>query len=327
MVITNLNIGRNGRLGNQLFQAASVIGSAERSLVEFAFPAAWKTPFEAFRSPGTVEGGRTSWKVVSPPTLEALAHGTLQPPLINITEGPAAYRNIPSFLMQNLGSRYIMGDKKYQGEEEQVINLDGYFQSEKYFNHCRPLILALFEPKGRIQEYIAKNYSFLQDDEWTSLHVRRGDYVGLSQAHPLNPHPLQPLEYYHNAIEELGAKNILVFSDDISWCKENFTNLNCKFVEEREHLAQECDQGHPDFVKTSDENIASDYTEMNIMAACHNHIIANSSFSWWGAWLNDKEDKQVCAPLNWFSPQYAAQHKEKPLSYIYDLIPESWQII
>lgn len=305
MLVTNFRIGTNGRLGNQLFQAATAIGVSERAFMSVGFPESWRANHEIFEA-----------------RLDMLTEESITAPRVNLEEGQVGYKNIPEFILNNLGISAILND-----ENNRTINLDGYFQSEKYFNHCRPLILALLQPKAHIQEYIGKNYAFLQDDEWTSLHVRRGDYVGLSETHPLNPHPLQPVEYYHNAIEHLGSKNILVFSDDINWCKENFKNLNCKFVEEREHLEEEFHQTHPDFVKTSDENLASDYTEMNIMAACHNHIIANSSFSWWGAWLNDKEEKQVCAPLNWFSPQYAASHTEKPLSYIYDIIPESWKII
>lgn len=312
MVITNLNIGRNGRLGNQLFQAASAVGIGERALAQSVFAEAWRVPFECFQHP---------LPILENQTLKEIHNNELDPPLVHLDEGKVGYKDISQHLMDNrhLLKRHMPGGG--------IFNLEGYFQSEKYFNHCRALILEIFKPQEKILEYIEREYSFLKDDIWTSLHVRRGDYVGLSQSHPLNPHPLQEVSYYTEALEELKPQKILVFSDDIEWCKKNFKGSEFKFVEERTHKIEETNQMHPDFITLSDENLASDYTEINIMAACSNNIIANSSFSWWGAWLNQKSSKQVIAPLNWFSPQYAEQHVEKPLTYIYDIIPSSWKII
>ena len=311
MLITNLNIGRNGRLGNQLFQAASVIGVAERTLAIYGFAGAWKTPWDCFDRP---------LNLLSQDAIKQIQTQTLERPLVNLSEGKMGYKNIPQLIIHNFPEEpFINGDR--------LFNLDGYFQSEKYFAHCRPFVLDIFKPNPKILEYIDNNYPFVKDDEWTSLHVRRGDYVELSKAHPLNPHPVQPIEYYQKALEELDARKVLVFSDDIGWCKENFKGDKFKFVEERTHSVEEKDQSHPNFNSRSDSHLVSDYTEINLMAACTNHIIANSSFSWWGAWLNQDPDKKVIAPLNWFSPEYAAEAAENPLSYINDLIPDSWKII
>ena len=311
MLITNLNIGRNGRLGNQLFQAATAIGVGERCLGASSLPEAWKLPWACFSYPLPSTSG-----AIITESIEGLIQGE-QGEFVNLTEGRVGYKDIPQYI-----KTYLTHNPR-----PTVFNLEGYFQSEKYFNHCRAYILEAFKPNEKIQEYIDKEYSFLKDDIWTSLHVRRGDYVGLSQSHPLNPHPLQEVEYYMKALEELKSQKVLVFSDDLEWCKKTFKGSKFKFVEERIHHKAESDQFNPNFIKLSDENLEGDYTEINIMAACANNIIANSSFSWWGAWFNQNRAKRAIAPLNWFSAQYAAEHTNTPLTYIHDIIPESWTII
>jgi hypothetical protein len=312
LLVTNLNIGQNGRLGNQLFQAASAIGAAESLSGSFGFPDTWEAAAKIFNK--------------NLPTLPAevssrLSTGTLVPPPLNLVENKTGYINIPNFLRNQLAP------PSPAGQEWQLINLNGYFQSEKYFNHCRDSLLRQLAPKPQLAEYIRKKYRFLADERWTSLHVRRGDYTTLAQDHPLNPHPCQSPEYYSRAIEELGATNLLVFSDDIKWCKKNFKQFNCLFVEEREHLPAELSSSHPQFQKLSNFNLESDYTEINIMAQCSDHIIANSSFSWWGAWLNQSSSKKVVAPLNWFSSQFAAVSTDNPSTYLEDILPPDWIIL
>jgi|TARA_R110002012_G_scaffold14048_4_gene58930 hypothetical protein len=161
----------------------------------------------------------------------------------------------------------------------------GYFQSEKYFKHNRDYILDCFDfsTEAEVQ------YKDVLKTKTVSLHVRRGDYVNLQ-----NHHPLQPQEYYIKSLEEVGGfDSILVFSDDISWCKENLILPNAMYVEKQ-----------------------SDVCDLKLMSLCDNNIIANSSFSWWGAWLNKSKDKKVVAPKNWFGP-------DKNLNDS-DIVPEDW---
>ena len=111
-----------------------------------------------------------------------------------------------------------------------------------------------------------------------------------------NHHPACNLGYYKEAIKLMDVNKFIVFSDDMSWCKENFVGDEFIFMENN-----------------------SDYIDLWLMSLCDNNIIANSSFSWWGAWLNQNPNKKVIAPKKWFGP--AINHNTK------DLIPESWIII
>jgi len=155
------------------------------------------------------------------------------------------------------------------------IYMIGYFQSEKYFKHNRKDILKLFKPSKDDLDIINKKYSHLLNEKNCSLHVRRGDYLKI-QGH----HPICGKDYYTNAMALMPeGTTFLVFSDDMKWCKENFIGDQFVFVE--------------------GEN---DVTDLWIMSYCKHNIIANSSFSWWGAWLNDYKDKIVVAPLKWFGP-------------------------
>ncbi len=141
-----------------------------------------------------------------------------------------------------------------------------------------------------------------------SIHVRRGDYVSIGQTHPLNPHPLQSLEYYKEAIKIINADKYLVFSDDINWCKENFIGDNYIFVDNKI------------------SSLENDIFEMQLMSTCKNNIIANSSYSWWAAYFNENKDKKVIAPKLWFGKDYIntiTSHDD----VIQSIIPKDWIII
>jgi hypothetical protein len=154
------------------------------------------------------------------------------------------------------------------------VRLNGYFQSEKYFNHIRNEILDLFDLPEDIKIKIYEKYKGLIKQDTCSIHVRRGDYVSLQ-----NHHPIQSLEYYQKSVNIIGLDKIyVIFSDDIEWCKENLQFIPNKF-----------------FIQGN-----KDYEDLFLMSLCNDNIIANSTFSWWGGWLNKNENKKVIAPLNWF---------------------------
>ena len=166
-------------------------------------------------------------------------------------------------------------------------NLIGYFQSEKYFKHCEEAIRQQFEPADDILAKLRSKYGTLLDRNTCSIHVRRGDYVN----HYV--HEVCGMDYYNSAIEYMKPKVdvFLVFSDDIGWCKEIFKG-NFIFVEGNE-----------------------DMEDLFLMSMCKHNIITNSSFSWWGSWLNKNPGKIVIAPEKWFADGGRD---------IKDLIPDTW---
>lgn len=158
-------------------------------------------------------------------------------------------------------------------------DLLGYFQTEKYFKNIEDKIRKEFSFKKEILEECSKNIANIKskyNKKICSLHIRRGDYVNLQ-----NYHALCTQEYYKSAIDLNAGCVFYIFSDDIEWCKTNFVGENFVFSEKN-----------------------SQQDDLCLMSLCDNNIIANSSFSWWAAWLNNNKNKQVIAPNNWFGPAY-----------------------
>jgi len=155
------------------------------------------------------------------------------------------------------------------------LKLDGYYQNEIYFKDYKNDVLSLYEIDNETQKYLTKKYPEVLSNNMCSLHVRRGNYVNKQHFHPL-----QTIGYYETSVSIIGEDKLyFIFSDDITWCKENLSFIKNKI-----------------FVS---ENL--DYQDMYLMSMCENNIIANSSFSWWGAWLNKNENKKVIYPHKWFN--------------------------
>lgn len=175
--------------------------------------------------------------------------------------------------------------------------LMGYWQSEKYFQDQLLAIQSDFTFKLPLSSLNKDLVDQLSAQNAVSLHVRRGDYAN-------NPtttatHGLCSLAYYQAAISHIieKVKNTIfyIFSDDVSWVRENLqVDFPCVYVDHN--------QG------------AESYNDMHLMSMCKHHIIANSTFSWWGAWLNPRADKIVVAPRQWFA-------NDTPTN---DLIPATW---
>ena len=157
------------------------------------------------------------------------------------------------------------------------VDFFGYYQSPKYFEHIKDEIKNDFRFSDEVESICNEMYESINGKEIVSLHIRRTDYI------VNNNHPLQPMSYYEKALK-LFDKNIqiLVFSDDPAWCQE------------QELFAD-------DSIMISEGNDAD--VDMCLMSKCNYHIIANSSFSWWGAWLGNSE--KVVAPSNWFADSCA----------------------
>ncbi|MES2762089.1 MAG: alpha-1,2-fucosyltransferase [Bacteroidota bacterium] len=163
------------------------------------------------------------------------------------------------------------------------IIINGYFQKEIYFIGVEEVIRRSFTFKNDLsgENLLVKNK--IDSSHSVSLHVRRGDYVSSQIAGSY--HGLCSPEYYKQAIKTLTDLytdlRFFVFSDDIEWCR---ANLNIP--------------GDTCFI--SHNTGANSYLDMHLMSLCKHNIIANSSFSWWGAWLNNYKDKVVIAPKKWF---------------------------
>jgi hypothetical protein len=159
------------------------------------------------------------------------------------------------------------------------LDLKGFFQSEKYFINHKDMILDLLTPK----------YEVSPEDGFCGIHVRRGDYINLKDCYAQ-----LGMDYYSMAMGKVKANRYVIFSDDIGWCKRNFIGNQFEFSENK--------QPHEDLA---------------IMAKrCSSIIMANSSFSWWGAYLNKNPDKVIIAPNKWFGPKLPHDTK--------DLIPNEW---
>jgi hypothetical protein len=180
---------------------------------------------------------------------------------------------------------------------------EGYWQSEKYFIEFAPVIRRELQVKTPPSDANQHWLDLIGKVNAVSIHVRRGDYVTSPAAS--QTHGTCGLDYYNAAVTQMqnGLSDppvFFVFSDDHEWVR-----CNMSFAGE-EHY----------FVTTNDAE--TNYEDLRLMSACKHHIIANSTFSWWGAWLNPNQDKIVIAPKRWFvTDQLCAD----------DLIPSGWHLL
>lgn len=165
------------------------------------------------------------------------------------------------------------------------VYLQGYWQSEQYFIREAEQIRKDFHFRRPLS---VQNEQFVEQitncPTAVSLHVRRGDYV--SSAAALSTHGLCSIEYYQAAmahiLERFEGVEFFVFSDDIPWVRQHIQfSAPCHFIDHNKGIES--------------------YNDMRLMSLCRHNIIANSSFSWWGAWLNCHADKIVIAPARWFA--------------------------
>jgi hypothetical protein len=183
------------------------------------------------------------------------------------------------------------------------VNLLGYFQSEKYFYDIRDVICDSLQPNPTIAKEIDENYGAILTGETVGIHVRRGDYVKL-QDH----HPLVDLDYYRRAVAIFpNAERFIIVSNDIAWCKEVFTGDRFVFSES----VQDKEQGN--------QSAAHD---LFLFSRCTHQIICNSTFSWWGSYLNKNPTKRVIAPARWFGPV-----KEREGYSAHDIYLSSWTVL
>ncbi len=211
-----------------------------------------------------------------------------------------AFRYLSSFNM--LSRSYVMERHFHFDPALLKINhgvyLDGYWQSEKYFLDIEEVIrkeLSVKTPPDAGNEQMMER---IRNEAAVSLHIRRADYV--TNNHTLAVHGCCSLDYYHHAVtlmaEKVESPHFFIFSDDPAWAKSNLQlPFQVTFVT----------HNGPD----------KNYEDLRLMSLCRHNILANSTFSWWGAWLNAHPDKMVIAPKKWFNTE-AINPK--------DLLPEDW---
>ena len=178
--------------------------------------------------------------------------------------------------------------------------LEGYWQSEKYFKPIEQVIRKDFTLKIPSEKDDAALLERICAQNSVSLHIRRGDYVSDPVIHSV--HGVLSLTYYTHAMRKIGERvaspSFFVFSDDIAWARGHLRAEKITFVE------------HNDTAKG--------VHDLALMRACRHHIIANSSFSWWGAWLSDYLEKVAIAPKRWF----IKRDSDKT-----DILPADWLVI
>lgn len=256
------HIGKLGRLGNQMFQYASLRGIAANRGYDFGIP------------PSDFSNVWSDHQ------------------LFDVFELPHLPRNNVRLL--DRGHAPVAGEVSFKFDPfifnqcPNEISLMGFFQSEKYFEKIADSIREDFTFHAHILEPCKEMISELNNP--IALHIRRTDYL------TDNNHTTLDIEYYETALKEFDDdRQVIVFSDEPQWCNEQEIFSDDRFL-----------------ISESDDNAV----DMCLMSLCTGHIIANSSFSWWGAWLARKSEK-VIAPIKWFGPG----NKTKDTS---DLIPERW---
>lgn len=247
-----------GRCGNFLFQAATTIGYSLAHGMEFSVPNSTANP------------------VWNPVYLPHLVNPNFRPDIAS------------RMIMEKM---HCYHDIEYRDEfRDMNVFLEGYWQSYKYFDHCRQDVLRLFQ------------FPYIFNSDVVSIHVRRGDYL-------LYPaiNPLATREYYEKAVRHFwmhGYRRFMVFSDDIHWCIEEFQHpvyKGCEFTFSQSRTIEE---------------------DLHLMSFCEHNIMSNSTFAWWAAWLNKNPRKEVLCPHE--DNYYGPANKHLDVSTLY---PREWMQI
>lgn len=202
------------------------------------------------------------------------------------------FKNIPFHDNINIDVRINEGSYCHSiisSPKDKNVEFYGYFQSRKYFDRYQNKIKELFQPEDAFLNEISKKYPEILMDNTLSLHIRRGDYTS-------NPdiHPSIDISYINEALKIIGNYSyVFIFSDDIEWVENNLSLENTIIV-----------KGNKDF------------EDLWLMSLCKNNIICNSSFSWWGSFLNQNPNKIIVSPSIWFGPR-------GPQDY-HDIFEENW---
>jgi len=270
-MLTFNQLGSLGRLGNQMFEYAALRGIAAHHGYEWRIP-----PFH-------VEGIE-NYSLHQAFKLESVKEENLQ--IIDH--------------YQYVGERFFHFDEEFFNRCPDNVSLHGFFQSEKYFKNVEDVVRKDYEFHDEHLEPCQAIMDEYKDQNPIMLHVRRGD-ANLTDPRGFkwsytqcgDQHPTQTVDYYERALAEFDDNQpVFVFSDSIEWVKEQEFFSGDRFL-----LSEPVD-------KYADGSFTP-YADLCLMSLCSHAIIANSSMSWWGAWLQSNPNKKVVAPKKWFGPAYA----------------------
>ena len=262
-------LGKLGQLGNQMFQYAATFGISRKLGVPFSIP----NHQEVFD-----DGIGNKLRI------ELFDCFDIKPDNVGFINS----QNI----LQEKGFEF--NSYIFAADRRQNFSLYGFFQTDKYFQHCESEVRKQFTFKKRIvdecNEIIGDCFK-----QPIALHIRRGDFL-INSANHFN----QSLEYYEKALSKFDAnRQVVIFSDDPTWCMKQ------KLFDGDRFLVSEA---------------AGPYHDLYLMTQCDDCIIANSSFSWWGAWLQINPYQKVIAPKRWFGPNNAHLNTK-------DLYCRGWEIV
>lgn len=258
-MITCLNIGYNGRFGNQIFQFATLLGIADKKGYEPVIPL------------------RNLNNQIVQKTMDGKSFNAR-------FELNDCFDINSNFFSENIIVNYNKNESHFHFDEDMFnipdfTNINGYFQTEKYFEHCEDNILSVLKFKNNILND-ATNLLPKKSKKLVSIHIRRGDYTTPNPYHPLNG-----IEYVNKAIKEFKNNDyhFIVFSDDNDWCESIWgSDKNFTIFKSNSHFIDFC-----------------------AMSLCDHNIISNSSFSWWASYLNKNKNKKIIAPKNWFGDGFS----------------------
>ena len=275
-------LGCNGRLGNQMFQYAALRGIADKRGYE------WKIPPEDYQH--TANYG----------LFETFKMSNVKEENIGFVNGQSVQENDHCFISE------------FFTECPDDISLDGFFQTEKYFNHISDQIRQDYTfKKGYLEP--CKQYIDSLDKPPIFLHVRQADNIGREQFHPI-----LPISYFEECLQEFPEDTpCFVFTDDLAWCKSQdyFKQDRFLFNENVQRYSYVSMDGLGKM-----QNTLLPQVDLCLMSLCSGAIIANSSFSWWGAWLQNNRGKVIAPnPKKWFGTSMT--HLDTS-----DIIPERWTI-
>lgn len=281
-----------GGLGNQLFQYAVAKKLALHHNVEVLFDI---TPFESYKlHKYSLEYFNIDKKFATKNDIDFFF--PKKKPLIK-----RIIRKIKRTILNPKIIKDTWETENFIKKTSKYTYLDGYWQSENYFSDIKNVLLKDFQITKKLEGKNLEIANKIKSVNSVSLHIRRADYV--TNKETLNIHGVCDLNYYKSAINVIKNKMekpvLFVFSDDIKWAKENLkTTLEIIYVEHN--------------------NADTNYEDLRLMSLCKHNIIANSSFSWWGAWLNQNPNKIVIAPKNWFATNERNYN---------DVVPKRWMKI
>lgn len=280
MTISYNRLGSNGRLGNQMFQYAGLRGIAANRGYD--------------------------WVIPRPDSYGDSNYG-----LFDCFEmGSVEEKNFGQLNVQSIATGQFHFSQEFFDGCPDNINLHDYFTTEKYFANIKDVIRKDFTFKKEILEPCKEIVDELENPIF--MHVRRGDYV-------VNPsaHPMCPISYYEKALEVFDENSpVLVFSDSIEWCKEQ------DFFQGDRFMLSEYDEKYSQTADTllGKQNTLIPYFDLCMMTLCNGGIIANSTMSWWGAWLMENPTQPIVAPNPWFGTQYNDYNMN-------DLLPNEWTVV